>query len=167
MVVVLRPALAALALLSTTIRPSVAATATAQCPFPAFSRAYTMSDPSPSSPEFLQDRLSTLLASPHIHFNKPPALLNIRMGPGPVDVFSTRFANWFTHDATGVVNGKQVDKEGLKEALLALQKKWHPDSANFVAQDSSSKVRLLSAARTCGCCTSPRVRSLRSSSPGP
>ncbi|TFK84101.1 hypothetical protein K466DRAFT_602310 [Polyporus arcularius HHB13444] len=98
-----------------------------------------MSDPSPSSPEFLQGRLSTLLASPHIHFNKPPALLNIRMGPGPVDVFSTRFANWFTHDATGVVNGKQVDKEGLKEALLALQKKWHPDSANFVAQDASSK----------------------------
>ncbi|RDX43178.1 hypothetical protein OH76DRAFT_1488069 [Lentinus brumalis] len=98
-----------------------------------------MSDLSPSSPEFLQDRLSTLLASPHIHFNKPPALLNIRMGPGPVDVFSTRFANWFTHDATGVVNGKQVDKEGLKEALLALQKKWHPDSANFVGQDSSSK----------------------------
>ncbi|RPD54455.1 hypothetical protein L226DRAFT_471870 [Lentinus tigrinus ALCF2SS1-7] len=98
-----------------------------------------MSDLAPTSPEFLQDRLATLLASPYIHFNKPPASLHIRMGPGPVDVFSSRFANWFTHDCTGVVNGKHVDKEGLKDALLRLQKKWNPESANFVAQDSSSK----------------------------
>ena len=145
MVLVSRPAIAALALLSATARPSLAATATAttaQCPFPALSRPYTMSDPSPSSPEFLQDRLAALLASPHIHINKPPALTHIRMGPGPVDVFSSRFANWFTHDATGVVNGKQVDKDGLKEALLALQKKWHPESASFAAQGEASKVRV-------------------------
>ena len=103
-----------------------------------------MSDPaqlSPSSPEFLQDRLSTLLASPHIHFNKPPMLKNIRMGPGPVDLFSTRFMNFFTHDATGVVAGKEVDHDGLKQALLALQRKWNAQENSFVAQDSAQKVR--------------------------
>ncbi|KAI0714497.1 hypothetical protein C8Q76DRAFT_619430 [Earliella scabrosa] len=101
-----------------------------------------MSDPaqlSPSSPEFLQDRLSTLLASPHIHFNKPPMLKNIRMGPGPVDLFSTRFMNFFTNDATGVVAGKEVDHDGLKQALLALQRKWNAQENSFVAQDSAQK----------------------------
>ncbi|KAH9854520.1 hypothetical protein C2E23DRAFT_726455 [Lenzites betulinus] len=98
--------------------------------------------PAPSSPEFLQERLATLLASPHIHFNRPPAtgpLSKIRLGPGPVDLFSTRFANMFTPDATGVVGGKAVDHDGLKSALLALQKRWNPQEATFEAQDSSTK----------------------------
>ena len=89
--------------------------------------------PTPATPEFLQDRLSTLLSSPHIHFNKPPggAFGGLRMGPGPVDLFSTRFANFFTHAATGVVAGTEVDRDGLKDALLALQRRWDPNSASF------------------------------------
>ncbi|KAI0352186.1 hypothetical protein OH77DRAFT_1485902 [Trametes cingulata] len=95
--------------------------------------------PAPTSPEFVQEKLSSLLASPHIHFNHPPKIGGMRLGPGPVDLFSTRFANYFTEDATGVVAGKEVGKEGLKSALLALQKKWDPQNANFVAQGSTPK----------------------------
>ncbi|KAI0674029.1 hypothetical protein C8Q78DRAFT_1020426 [Trametes maxima] len=91
--------------------------------------------PSPTTSAFLQEKLSTLLASPHIHFNHPPRLGGLRLGPGPVDLFSTRFANFFTPDATGVVAGKPVDHEGLKSALLALQKRWDPQTADFVAPE--------------------------------
>lgn len=87
------------------------------------------------SPEWLQDRLQTLLNSPYIHFNQPK-LPHIRMGHGPVDLFSTRFNNWFTNDATGVVAGNTVDKAGLKEALLALQRKWNNDTARFTPATS-------------------------------
>ncbi|OBZ66025.1 hypothetical protein A0H81_13994 [Grifola frondosa] len=98
-----------------------------------------MSQSSPSSPEWLQERLSTLLASPYIHFNQPSQFPGHRFGPGPVDLFSTRFSNYFTHDATGVVAGTEVDKDGLKAALLALQRKWQPDSARFEAQDAGDE----------------------------
>jgi len=82
------------------------------------------------SSEWLQEKLQTLMNSPYIHFNQPK-LPGLRMGHGPVDLFSTRFNNWFTSDATGVVAGNEVDKDGLKQALLALQKKWNNDSATF------------------------------------
>ncbi|KAI0658254.1 hypothetical protein C8Q70DRAFT_917422 [Cubamyces menziesii] len=95
--------------------------------------------PDPSSPEHLQQMLSTLLASPHIHFNQPHAIGGIRLGHGPIDLFSTRFTNYFTHEATGSVAGTEVDKEGLKQALLALQKKWDPENAQFVAQEGALK----------------------------
>lgn len=62
----------------------------------------------------------------------------MHMGPGPIDLFSTRFANMFTKEATGVVAGVQVDKEGLKQSLLALQKQWNPETAQFVASEPTS-----------------------------
>lgn len=87
---------------------------------------------------FLQNTLSSILSAPHISFPKPPAgLPNLRLGHGPVDLFSTRFANTFAGDAKGVVAGKEVDKEGLKEALLALQKTWQSDSVKFEDQQTS------------------------------
>ena len=96
----------------------------------------------PASSEWLQEQLSTLLASPYIHFSQPKIPgLQLRMGPGPIDLFSTRFANTFTHDATAVVAGKELDKDGLKTALLALQKRWIPESASFVALGEGAKVR--------------------------
>lgn len=51
----------------------------------------------------------------------------------------------FTDNATGTVAGRQVDKAGLKDALLALQKKWHPDSAKFTIHEPahSDQVRRL------------------------
>ncbi|KAI0640342.1 hypothetical protein C8Q77DRAFT_128933 [Trametes polyzona] len=142
-------AVIALSVLAHHLNPALAATtafSSAHCPTRVPSRLYStvMSDntTNPSSPAFLQDKISTLLASPHIHFNQPPqgAPFRIRMGHGPVDLFSTRFANYFTQDATGVVAGKEVDNDGLKRALLALQKKWNPDEADFVAQDEAEQV---------------------------
>lgn len=90
------------------------------------------------SPEWLQDRLQTLLNSPYIHFDQPK-LPHLRMGHGPVDLFSTRFNNWFTSDATGVVAGSTVDKAGLKDALLALQRKWNSDTAKFTPSTSAQE----------------------------
>ncbi|CAL1693822.1 unnamed protein product [Somion occarium] len=89
------------------------------------------------TPEWLQDTLVKLLNAPHISFPKPTgALAHIRMGPGPVDLFSTYYSNFFTSDAKGIVAGKEVDHEGLKEALLRLQKKWQADAAKFSPQAS-------------------------------
>ena len=108
--------------------------------------------PTPATPEFLQDRLSSLLSAPHIHFNKPPhggPLGGLRMGPGPVDVFSTRFTNYFTRDATGVVAGNAVDRAALKDALLALQRRWNPDSATFVPEAAAAEGGQVS--RLCFC----------------
>lgn len=83
----------------------------------------------PGTPEWLSHQLTTLLASPHIHFTQPKLPgLQLRMGPGPIDLFSTRFANMFTQDATGVLGGNAVDLNGLKDGLLALQKRWKGDS---------------------------------------
>ncbi|EPS99318.1 hypothetical protein FOMPIDRAFT_143163 [Fomitopsis schrenkii] len=94
------------------------------------------------SPEWLQDRLQTLLNSPYIHFDQPK-LPHLRMGHGPVDLFSTRFNNWFTSDATGVVAGSTVDKAGLKDALLALQRKWNSDTAKFTPSTSAQEGSLV------------------------
>ena len=153
MVYIARPILA-LTLALSHIRPALAAQAQthlAQCAIPTLSTrpfsstpptshmssedptSTSSATPQPAPPQFLQDRLSTLLASPYIHFKKPTSgpLLGLRMGPGPVDLFSTRFANFFTHAATGVVAGTEVDRDGLKDALLALQRRWDPNSASF------------------------------------
>ncbi|TCD67411.1 hypothetical protein EIP91_012383 [Steccherinum ochraceum] len=96
------------------------------------------SNSSQVDPAFLQNALSSILSAPHISFPRPPAgLPNIRMGHGPIDLFSTRFVNTFTDDATGVVAGQEVDKEGLKAALLSLQKKWQSDSVKFDEQEAT------------------------------
>ncbi|KAK7686511.1 hypothetical protein QCA50_010109 [Cerrena zonata] len=102
-----------------------------------YSTMASEADHAPGTPEWLQDRLAKLLKAPHISIPRPTgALAHIRMGPGPIDLFSTYYANFFTSDAKGVVAGKEVDREGLKQALLALQKKWHVDSAKFTPQAS-------------------------------
>ncbi|EKM61523.1 uncharacterized protein PHACADRAFT_248193 [Phanerochaete carnosa HHB-10118-sp] len=83
----------------------------------------------PGTSEWLSKQLTTLLNSPHIHFTQPKIPgLQIRMGPGPIDLFSTRFANMFTTDVSGVLGGQEVDRDGLKQGLLALQKKLNKDS---------------------------------------
>ncbi|KAI0789369.1 hypothetical protein C8Q75DRAFT_765355 [Abortiporus biennis] len=88
--------------------------------------------------QWLEEKLAELLASPHISFaSHKSGLPGIRLGPGPIDLFSTRFNNLVTHDVTGSVAGKHVDKAGLKEGLLALQKKWNPDTASFNASTAS------------------------------
>ncbi|KAH9949408.1 hypothetical protein B0H21DRAFT_688455 [Amylocystis lapponica] len=101
-----------------------------------------MSATTPAPPDWLQQQLATLLASPYIHFTQPPALPSgRRLGHGPVDLFSTRFNNLFTHDAAGTVAAQPADRARLKRALLALQRTWAPDAARFTpAADAEGRV---------------------------
>ncbi|KAF8583300.1 hypothetical protein K439DRAFT_1412317 [Ramaria rubella] len=73
---------------------------------------------------WLQKRLSELLVAPHISFHGPAG---IRMGPGPIDVFSTKFNKLFTPDVKAMVAGEQMSREGLKERLLAMQRHHSTD----------------------------------------
>lgn len=81
-----------------------------------------------SSQEWVQNTLSEILSSPHINFPKQTA---IRMGHGPVDLFSTRFINSFTPDVRATVAGQEMTRDELKQSLLALQKHWNPNSVEF------------------------------------
>ena len=58
------------------------------------------------------------------------------MGPGPVDLFSTKFNNAFAHDVKAFVVGKEVSREELKAKLLGLQKHWNAEQVKF--QDGSA-----------------------------
>ncbi|THH27898.1 hypothetical protein EUX98_g6290 [Antrodiella citrinella] len=92
---------------------------------------------SQTNTSFLQRSLSSILEAPHISFHQPAGLPNLRLGHGPIDLFSTRFSNTFAQDASGTIAGKVVDKEGLKQALLALQKKWQSDTVKFEDQEAT------------------------------
>ncbi|OBZ67083.1 hypothetical protein A0H81_12940 [Grifola frondosa] len=83
----------------------------------------------PGSGHWLADHLCDLMASPHVSI--PSHVGGVYVGPGPVDLFSTRFESWFLPDAKGTVAGREVDREGLKEALLALQTKWDPENVKI------------------------------------
>ena len=47
-------------------------------------------------------------------------------GPGPMNPFGTLFDDLFTRDAIGCVNAERVDRDGLRKALLDIQKTWDP-----------------------------------------
>ena len=85
----------------------------------------TSDSPAPGSPEWLGSALTALLAAPYIHFPAPPpGMGRLRMGHGPIDLFSTRFNQLFAQNARGHVNGADVDRDGVKDALLAVQSWW-------------------------------------------
>lgn len=87
--------------------------------------------------------LVALLESPHIHIAQPPAVARpILLGTGPVDLFSSRFENLFADDAQGVVAGEQVNRDSLKETLLAIQKHWDPSNVKYTNanQDGVSSI---------------------------
>ncbi|KIJ38887.1 hypothetical protein M422DRAFT_781217 [Sphaerobolus stellatus SS14] len=90
---------------------------------------------------WLQSIISELLVSPYIHFgHAPTAAIAIRLGPGPIDLFSTRFNNYFTTEVTGIVAGEPVDREGLKKCLLGLQQHYSPDTVAFETPDPGTTV---------------------------
>lgn len=78
------------------------------------------------SSEWLSKEIADLLASPHISFPK-----GIHMGPGPVDLFSTKFNNLFALSVEAVVDGQKVSRDDLKQKLLNLQKHWNPEGVKF------------------------------------
>ncbi len=103
----------------------------------------------PASSQWFASSLLALLVAPYIHFNPTPppipgpGILPVSLGTGPIDMFSTRFINLFTDGANGTVAGTSVDKDGLKQALLAVQKHWDPANAQFIQepQQDTTKVR--------------------------
>lgn len=86
--------------------------------------------------DWLSKEISQIISSPHISFPKPTGPLPFKMGPGPVDLFSTRFNNTFASDVKATVAGKEVSREELKAKLLSLQKYWNAEEVRF--QDESA-----------------------------
>lgn len=87
---------------------------------------------------WLSTEISKLLVSPHISFPKPPA--GIRLGPGPVDLFSTVFNNIFAPDVVATVDGEKVSRDELKQKLLNLQKHWKSDEVKVQEEPPRGKV---------------------------
>ncbi|KAI0675078.1 hypothetical protein C8Q78DRAFT_1075410 [Trametes maxima] len=92
-----------------------------------------------SSNHWLSDCLCELMASPHVSM---PSLGGIHLGPGPVDVFTTRFNEYFVPDARGTLCGRPVDRDGLKAGLLALQKRWNPEAVKVMEEPGPHGFRL-------------------------
>ena len=80
---------------------------------------------------WLSQEISQIISSPHISFPNPAGFLPFRMGPGPVDLFSTKFNNTFAYDVKAFVVGKEVSREELKAKLLGLQKHWSAEQVKF------------------------------------
>jgi hypothetical protein len=78
---------------------------------------------------WLAQTFASLLSAPHI--STPSHAGPLILGPGPIDLFSTRFVNTFTDDICAIVSGEIVTREKLKEDLLALQKHWNSADVQF------------------------------------
>lgn len=79
--------------------------------------------------QWLSNAISEILNSPHISFPTPPS--GIHLGPGPIDLFSTKFDSTFASDVKVSVDGKGVTRDELKTKLLGLQKHWNPEEVTF------------------------------------
>lgn len=89
------------------------------------------------SDNWFTSKFSELMASSHISFPTPPP--NIHLGPGPIDVFSTKFDDLYPDDVEAAVDGEVVSKDDLKQKLLNLKKRWDPEQVEF--QDECATVR--------------------------
>ena len=88
-----------------------------------------------TSTQFAEDALKSLLATPHIMVSATPG---IAMGPGPVDQFTNLFNDTFTPDARSIINGTELNRDGLKEALIILQTHYDSQTACFFAEEPDS-----------------------------
>lgn len=89
--------------------------------------AGTMTLSAPS--KWLAEELSLLLSAPHVSIQSH--IGGLAGGPGPVDLFTTRFNHLFMRHARGLVGEKEVDRDQLMHALLALQKRWNPTDCTY------------------------------------
>ena len=80
------------------------------------------------------------LESPYIHFNQP-SIPGLRLGHGPVDLFSTKYSNNFGKEATGTINEEKVDHGELKNKLLAVQSHFNPATAQFTPSGDGDNVK--------------------------
>jgi hypothetical protein len=88
------------------------------------------------SEHWLQHELSSLLSSPG-PIRIPRLPFGLRGGPGPIDVFSSRFANLFSDDVRATINGIDYDKAGLKDKVIELKQYYDPDSATEELAEST------------------------------
>jgi len=92
----------------------------------------THSHPQPSAEsQWLAHWLSLLLAAPHISVPDESSE-EVRLGPGPVDVFTSRFNEMFMPEARGIICGHTVDREELKQTLVGLQRRWNAAEGSCV-----------------------------------
>ncbi|OBZ67219.1 hypothetical protein A0H81_12938 [Grifola frondosa] len=63
----------------------------------------------------------------------------IHTSPGPIDLFSTRFNTYFMPEARGMLAGRSVDREELKEGLLALQRTWDSENVKVMEPKHHSR----------------------------
>jgi len=87
--------------------------------------------------DWYEQTLANLLAAPYVHIRSLPG--GIHGGPGPIDLFSTDFNNLFTRDASGSVNGEDVDRDELKTRLLALHDHFNRASVSFHRESQGPK----------------------------
>ncbi|TFK89474.1 hypothetical protein K466DRAFT_486784 [Polyporus arcularius HHB13444] len=80
---------------------------------------------------WLSDCLCELMSSPHVAM---PPHGGMHMGPGPVDMFTVRFNEFFMPEAHGTICGHPVDREELKDRLLNLQKRWNSEDIKVVQE---------------------------------
>ena len=84
-----------------------------------------------SHSHWLSDCLCDLMASPHISMPPHGGML---MGPGPVDLFTVRFDQYFMPGAHGTICGHAVDRDGIKDCLLNLQKRWNTEEVKVMQE---------------------------------
>jgi hypothetical protein len=79
---------------------------------------------------WLEQAITGLLTAPGpITIPKLPG--GIIGGPGPIDLFSTRFANTFTADVKAEINGTDYDNAGLKAKLANIKSVFNPETTTF------------------------------------
>ncbi|KZS87687.1 hypothetical protein SISNIDRAFT_460617 [Sistotremastrum niveocremeum HHB9708] len=82
----------------------------------------------PTLAQWLEDAITSLLSSPAaIHITNPPG----GGGPGPIDLFDTRFDNTFSANVEAYINGKKLDNSALRAKLNSVQQSFSPETANF------------------------------------
>jgi len=76
---------------------------------------------------WLEQAITGLLTAPG-PFHLPPG-----SGIGPIDLFSTRFAQTFTSDVKATINGTSYDNADLKAKLASVKGEFSNETATFNA----------------------------------
>ncbi|EKM54167.1 uncharacterized protein PHACADRAFT_257816 [Phanerochaete carnosa HHB-10118-sp] len=84
--------------------------------------------------QWLANELTLLLSAPN-HSAAPHDVTNAQQLPDS-DAFSAVFNRVFVRHARGLVGGREVDREELKQALRALQKWWSPTQCRYADCES-------------------------------
>ena len=99
---------------------------------PSLHPAYVLARLDDAPSQWLANELSALLSTPQVQ--PPSQFIQVKVEENDkpeYDLFTTRFNDVFIRHARGLVGGREVDREGLKRTLLALQKQWSASGCTF------------------------------------